>query len=127
MEKDFADGTTRYDVIIDVGGNSSLSRLRSALTPKGALVIVGGEEGGRWFGGIGRQLRAVTLSPFVSQRLTFFVAGERGSDMEYLAELFESGRLTPTLDRTYPLDEAADAVRRLEAGEARGKLALVVD
>ena len=68
-QDDFADGETRYDLILDIGGNSPLSRLRQALTPKGTLVIVGGEGGGNWIG-MGRQLRALALSPFVGQRLT---------------------------------------------------------
>ena len=72
--EDFAEGKQRYDVILDIGGNSSLSRLRRALTPKGTLVIVGGETGGRWLGGFDRQLRARLLSPFVGQTLTTFIS-----------------------------------------------------
>src|SRR5215217_3913510 len=75
-QEDFAEGEERYDLILDIGGNSSLSRLRRALASRGTLVIVGGEGGGRWFGGIDRQLRAMVLSPFVGQKLGTFVSSE---------------------------------------------------
>ena len=79
-----------YDLILDIAGNSSLARLRRALTPDGTLVIAGGEGGGRWFGGIDRQLRALVLSLFVSQRLTTFIAKEH-LRARALAELVEDG------------------------------------
>ena len=123
---DFAEGPQRYDLILDIAGNSSLSRLRSALTPTGALVIVGGEDGGRWTGGFGRQLRAVALSPFVRQRLTMKTPNEHYVDLERLARLIEAGELTAIVDQTFPLHEAPDAMRRLEAGQARGKLVITV-
>jgi NADPH:quinone reductase-like Zn-dependent oxidoreductase len=123
-EQDFADGTRRYDLVLDIGGNASLSRLRRALTATGTLVIVGGEEGGRWTGGIGRQLRALALSPFVRQRLTLQVTKEHHRDLEPLARLIEAGTVTPSVGRTYELAEVADSLRDLEAGEARGKLAI---
>ena len=100
--EDFADGGPGYDLILDVGGNSPLSRLRRALTPNGTLVIVGGEEGGKWTGGFGRSLRAPLLSPFVGQRLTMLASKERATDQERLTPLLEAGTLTPTLDRTSP-------------------------
>jgi NADPH:quinone reductase-like Zn-dependent oxidoreductase len=123
---DFATGPQRYDLILDIGGNSPLSRLRSALTPGGTLVIVGGEDGGRWTGGIDRQLRALALSPFVSQRLTMFITKQLSADLERLAQLIEAGELTPIIDKTYPLHEAPEAMRHLEAGSARGKLVITV-
>ncbi len=123
---DFANGAQRYDLILDIGGNARLARLRRALTPRGTLVIVGGEEGGRWTGGFGRQLRAVALSPFVSQRLTMQVPKYPHADFECLGELIESGKFTPIIDRTYPLHQVPDAMRRLVAGEARGKLVITV-
>src|SRR5206468_12709509 len=83
-QDDFADGPQRYDLILDLGGNSPLSRLRRALTPAGTLVMVGGEDGGRWTG-MGRQLRALALSPFTRQRLTTFVSRHRRTDLETLA------------------------------------------
>jgi NADPH:quinone reductase-like Zn-dependent oxidoreductase len=124
-QDDFAQGPQRYDVILDIGGNSSLARLRSVLTPRGTLVIVGGEDNGKWTG-MSRQLRALALSPFVRQRLTIRIPKETHADIERLAELSESGQLTPVIDKTYPLADAADAMRYLEAGRARGKIAIAV-
>ena len=122
---DFADSGERYDVILDTGGNSSLSRLRRSLTRKGTLVIVGGEGGGRWIG-IGRQIRAQMLSPFVGQKLGTFIARENAEDLLILNELIDSGKLTPIIDRTYPLSDAPDAIRHLETGDARGRIVLTV-
>src|SRR5829696_5494800 len=124
--EDFAEGDQRYDLILDIGGNSSLARLRRALTPEGTLVIVGGEGGGRWLGGTDRQLRALVLSPFVSQKLGTFVNKENHEDMLVLKELIESGKVTPVIDRTYPLSEAPEAIRYLEEGHARGKVVISV-
>src|SRR5579883_2786408 len=124
---DFAAGTRYYDLVVDAGGNTALARLRQALTPRGTLVIVGGENGGRWTGGFGRQiLRAPLLSLFVRQRLTSLMTKEVGSDHEVLGEFMAAGKLTPVIDRVYPLGEAADAMRRLQSGEARGKIVLQV-
>jgi NADPH:quinone reductase-like Zn-dependent oxidoreductase len=123
---DFADGAHRYDLILDLGGNPTVSRLRRALTPTGTAVIAGGEEGGSWTGGMNRQLGALALSPFVRQRLTMFVAKERAGDPERLAELVESGKVTPSIDRTYPLDRVPEAMRQLEAGAVRGKVAITI-
>lgn len=125
-QDDFANRRERYDLILDIGGNSSLSRLRGALTPRGTLVIIGGEDGGRWTGGFGRQLRAVALSPFVRQRLTMKMPREHYADLERLVALIESGKLTPIIEQTYPLHKAPDAMRHLEAGQARGKLVITV-
>ena len=124
--EDFADGEQRYDVILDIGGNPSLSRLRRALTPKGTLVIVGGETGGRWLGGTDRQLRALLLSRFVGQQLTTFICRENHEDLLVLKELIEAGRITPVIDRSYPLSEAPEAIRYLEEGRARGKVVITV-
>ena len=124
--EDFADGHSRYDLILDLGGNSRLSRLRRALAPKGTLVIVGGEQGSRWTGGFGRQIRAVMLSPFVSQRLTMLASKERHSDVEALSKLIEAGKVAPIIDRTYALPDVPEAIRRLEAGDVRGKVAITI-
>ncbi len=123
--EDFADGRRTYDLVLDIGGNSPIRRLRRALAPRGTLVIVGGEEGGRLLGGIDRQLRALALSPFVGQRLTTFVSKERHEDLERLREMIDEGRVTPVVDRTFPLDAAADGIRHLESGRARGKVAII--
>ena len=124
--EDFADGKQRYDVILDIGGNPSLSRLRRALTPKGTLVIAGGETRGRWLGGTDRQLRALLLSRFVDQKLTTFICRENHEDLLVLKELIEAGRITPVIDRSYPLSEAPKAIRYLEQGHARGKVVITV-
>jgi NADPH:quinone reductase-like Zn-dependent oxidoreductase len=123
---DFADGKHHYDLILDIGGNSSLSRLRRALTSTGTLVLVGGEGGGRWLGGLDRQLRALLLSPFVSQKLKTKMPSENYEDMLALKELIEAGKVTPVIDRTYPLTEAAQAIRYMEEGHARGKVVITV-
>jgi len=125
-QEDFAEGDQRYDLILDIGGNSSLSRLRRALASRGTLVIVGGEGGGRWLGGTDRQLRAMMLSPFVSQKLVTFVNKENHEDLIVLGELIESGKITPVIDRTYPLAEVPEAIRYLEEGHARGKVVISV-
>jgi NADPH:quinone reductase-like Zn-dependent oxidoreductase len=123
---DFAEGEQRYHVILDIGGNSSLSRLRRALTPKGTLVIVGGETDGRWLGGTDRQLRALLLSPFVAQKLGTFVSPENHEDMIVLKELIEAGKVTPVIDRTYPLSAVPNAIRYMRKGHARGKVVITV-
>lgn len=122
---DIAAGGRRYDVVLDIGGNRSLRYLRRVLTPRGTLVIVGGENGGRWLGGTDRQLRAMALSVFVGQKLGTFVASENAADLVTLTGLVESGAVTPVVDRTYPLSATAAAVRRMTDGQARGKI--VVD
>jgi NADPH:quinone reductase-like Zn-dependent oxidoreductase len=124
--RDFADGGHRFDVILDIGGNAHLSQLRRALTPRGRLVIVGGETDGRLLGGSGRQIRATLLSPFVSQTLGTFIAKENAADLTALAELIEGGNLAPAIDRTYPVAETAAAIRHLLDGRALGKLAVSV-
>jgi NADPH:quinone reductase-like Zn-dependent oxidoreductase len=123
--EDFTDGQQRYDLIIDVFGRTPVSRLRRALTRSGRLVIVGG-EGDRWIGGIQRQLWAMVLSPFVPQKLGAFVVKENAQYLLEVNPLIEAGLVGPTLDRTYPLVEAADAIRRLESGHAQGRIALTI-
>jgi NADPH:quinone reductase-like Zn-dependent oxidoreductase len=124
--EDFADGEQTYDLILDIGGSSSLSRLRRALRPRGTLVLVGGEGGGRWLGVVSRLLRARLLSPFVGQNMRTFLSSENHEDMSVLAELVESGKLTPVIDRTYPLAEVPEAMRYLEEGHIRGKVVITV-
>lgn len=122
----FADGVHHYDVILDIGGNSRLSRLRRALTHKGRLVIVGGETHGRWVGGFDRSLRAPMVSLFVSQKLTMLVSSEKAEDLVVLRELIEGGKVTPAIDRTYPLRDAAAAIQHMQDGHARGKLVITI-
>jgi NADPH:quinone reductase-like Zn-dependent oxidoreductase len=124
--EDFADGRQHYDLILDIGGNSRLSRLRRALTPKGTLVIAGG-EGARWTG-VGRQARALMLSPLVPQRLTMYVSStsKRQADLEELCQHIEAGHLTPIVGKTYRLPDVPEAIRHLEGGRAQGKIAITV-
>jgi NADPH:quinone reductase-like Zn-dependent oxidoreductase len=125
-KEDVTDGTRQWDVIVDTGGRRSLSQLRRALTPTGTLVIVGGEGGGRWMGGFLRNLRAPLVSRLVGQRLRMLVSKERQEDLQALRELIEAGKLTPRIGRSYPLGEAAEAMRALEAGNTRGKIVITV-
>lgn len=123
---DFTTGKQRYGLILDIAGNTSLTRLRRVLTPRGTLVIVGGEEGGRLLGGIDRQIRAIALSPFVRQRLTMLTPNENHSHLERTVELLDGDRLAPVIERTYPLRETPAAMRHLEDGDARGKLVIAI-
>ncbi len=120
---DWADGTRHYDLILDIAGNPPVSRLRRALTPRGTAVFVGGERSGV-ITGMRRQLGGALLSPFIGQRLVLLLARERSSDYERLARLIEACQLMPALDRCYPLERTAYAVRRLEDGAIRGKVAI---
>ena len=122
---DFSDGARSYDLILDIGGNARLARLRRTLTPRGTLVIVGGEQSGDWLG-MTRQLRAVCLSLLVRQRLAMVVATQKASDLELLTDLIEAGAVHPVVDRTYPLREVPEAMRYLESGRARGKIAITI-
>jgi NADPH:quinone reductase-like Zn-dependent oxidoreductase len=123
---DITAGAQRYDVILDTGGHRSLTHLRRALTPRGTLVIVGSETGGRWLGGIDRLLRALMLSPFVGQKLGTFICSENAADLIVLTELIESGTVTPVIDRTYPLSGTPAAIRYMAEGHARGKVVINV-
>jgi NADPH:quinone reductase-like Zn-dependent oxidoreductase len=121
---DITDGNQRYDLVLDIGGNRPLSQLRRVLTRDGTLVIVGGEGGGRWTGGIDRQLRAMVLSPFVRQRLGTFVANENSADLDALRALIETGAVTPVIDRVLALHQVPDALRELAGGRVRGKIVI---
>jgi len=123
---DVADGPQRYDVILDIGGNRSLSHLRRALTRQGTLVLVGGESGDRWTGGMGRQVLAVATSAFSRQNMRMFINKERSADLQYLTELIDAGKVTPIIDRTYPLRQTPEAILYLEEGHSRGKIVITV-
>jgi NADPH:quinone reductase-like Zn-dependent oxidoreductase len=124
--EDFTEGAIRYDVIIDTAGNRPLSGLRRALSPRGTLVIIGGENGGNWVGPINRLLPALLLSPFVGQKLGVFISTEGQEDLQTLKEMVEGGVVTPAVDRTYPLIEAPDAVRYVGEGHSRGKVVVTI-
>ncbi len=124
--EDVTDGSRRYDLILDIAGNTSLRRLRRALNPTGSLVIVGGESKGNLTGGFGRSLRAPLVSIFVRPRLTMLASKEHYADLVTLTDLIDAGRLTPSIHATYMLNQARDAMRQLEAGTVRGKISITV-
>jgi NADPH:quinone reductase-like Zn-dependent oxidoreductase len=124
--EDVTDGTRQWELIVDTGGRRTLSQLRRALTPTGTLVIVGGEGGGRWLGGLLRNLRAPLLSRFIGQRLRMLSSKPNQDDLQVLRELIEAGKLRPLVGRTYPLGEVPEAMRALEAGKTLGKIAIIV-
>jgi NADPH:quinone reductase-like Zn-dependent oxidoreductase len=125
--EDFTDGSRRWDVIVDTAGRRPLRKLRRALTSKGSLVIVGGDGGGRWTGGFFRgMLRGPLLSLFVGQKLGGLTSKLNQADLQAVADLVETGEVTPVVDRTFVLVEAADALRYLEQGHPRGKVVVTV-
>jgi NADPH:quinone reductase-like Zn-dependent oxidoreductase len=123
--EDFTRGPKRYDLILDLVGNHSVSACRRALEPTGMLLL---SHGGRsnWIGPMGQILRALVVSRFVGQKLLAFTAHVTKEDLVVLKELAEGGKVTPVIDRTYPLSESPDAMRHLEAGHARGKVVITV-
>ena len=125
-QEDFADGQRHYDVILDIAGNRTLSHLRRALTPAGTLVIVGGEDGGRWFGGMDRQIRALLISRFSGQQLRAQFPKEDYADLTVLKELIEASKVAPVVDRTYPLSEVPAAIQYLQEGRAQGKVVITI-
>ncbi len=122
---DFTRADDRYDVILDNVEARPLAAVRRALTPTGTLIPNSG-RGGRWLGPVGRIVRARVLSAFTRQRLRPFASVESHEDLLALADLLASGQVTPVIDRTYPLDEAADALRYVGAGHTRGKVVITV-
>lgn len=123
---DFTDGRRPWDLIIDTAGRRPLSRMRRALAADGVLVIVGGEGGGRWLGGFQRQLGAPVRSLRGKQKLIGLMYRESQDLLLALTELIEAGKVTPVIDRTYPLSQAAEAISYLEQGHAAGKIVLTV-
>jgi NADPH:quinone reductase-like Zn-dependent oxidoreductase len=121
---DFTKGL-RYDLIIDCVGNHRLGDLRRALTATGTLVMVGGDTG-NWLGPLIRPLQGLVLSRFIKQRLRFFIANINTADLVALSELVDDGKLTPVIDRTYPLNETPEAIRYLETRHARGKTVITM-
>jgi NADPH:quinone reductase-like Zn-dependent oxidoreductase len=124
-EEDFTQTAERYDVILDLVGSRSLSACRRAITPRGTYVIVGVKDMGRWLG-LGRQFKALLLSPFVGQRMRVFVVRHNKEDLAVLKELVEAGKVVPVIDTRFALSDAADALRYQGEGHARGKIVLVV-
>ncbi|MDQ0734949.1 NAD(P)-dependent alcohol dehydrogenase [Arthrobacter agilis] len=123
---DFAAGSPAYDLVLDIGGRPSVGHLRRALAPRGTAVIVGGEGGERLSGGMHRQLGAAALSPFVRQRLAMVIALVRAESLERLVALMGEGAVMPSIDRSFRLEQASEALAYLEAGRVRGKVVLAV-
>lgn len=128
-KEDFAKDTARYDILLDNVGNRTLSDCRGVLNPDGRYVLIGGggPEDHTWVGPVGRIAHAALLSKFVSQEMGFFISDMKKEDLAALAELMASGKVTPVIDRTYPLGEVAEAIRYLETGRARGKVILTTE
>lgn len=120
------DGDQHYDLIIDIGGRNRLSRIRRALTPKGTLVIVGGEGGDRLTGGIGRQLRAAMISPFIKQRLAFFISTESLDSIELLAKHIADRSVVPAIGQLFTLDEVPVALQAMQDGTLTAKAVISI-
>ncbi len=128
-KEDFTQGEERYDLILDNVGTQPLSGFRRVLKPDGTLVMIGGggPNEGRWIGPLARPVKAFLLSPFVSQNMVMFIAEVNPDDLNFLKGLMEAGKVTPVIDRTYPLSEAPEAIRYLEEGHARGKVVITLE
>jgi NADPH:quinone reductase-like Zn-dependent oxidoreductase len=124
---DFTEGEVRYDVIIDNVGNHAFLDYRRVLTPRGRLVVVGGPSG-KWIGPLAKLFGAATMTPFMSeeQQIVSFFAEMPQQDLDLLRDLMQSGRLTPVIDRIYPLAELPQAIAYLETGRARGKVVVTI-
>jgi NADPH:quinone reductase-like Zn-dependent oxidoreductase len=128
-KEDFTKSAERYDVMLDNVGNHSLSECRGVLTPNGKYVLIGGgganEQG--LLGGLGKALWAMVFSKFVNQQMGMMMADANGKDLTVLADMMQSGKLKPVIDRTYKLDQVPDAIHYLEEGHARGKVIIAVE
>jgi NADPH:quinone reductase-like Zn-dependent oxidoreductase len=124
--QDFTQARREYDLLIDIAGNRTVTETRRVLVPKGVLVGVGGPDKGPWIGPLSRLATMVALSPAVSQRMVGFLSHQNKDDLAVLRELLATGKVTPVIDRTYPLSGAAEAIGYLERGHARGKVVVTV-
>jgi NADPH:quinone reductase-like Zn-dependent oxidoreductase len=124
-KEDFTRGAERYDLIVDMVGNRGLFEYKRVLQPKGSFVIVGAQDG-KWLGPLWAPIKAMVLSPFVSQEMGMMLAEINPADLAVLSELMRSGKVTPVVDRTYPLRETQEAIRYLETGRARGKVVVTM-
>jgi NADPH:quinone reductase-like Zn-dependent oxidoreductase len=125
--EDFTHGAQRYDLIVDNVGTHSLLEYKRVMNPGGILVIIGSTTVGNWFGWLSKPFQAWVLSPFTSQKFITIFAELNKEDLGWLAELMQSGKLTPVIDRTYKLSDSAEALRYLEKGHARGKVVVAVE
>ena len=128
-KEDFTKGNERYDVILDNVGTQPLSGFRRVLKPKGILVMVGGggPNDGKWVGPMARPIKAMLMSPFTSQKMGMMLAEPNQKDLNLVAEMMESGKVKPVIDRTYPLSQIREAMTYLEQGHARGKVIITVE
>ncbi len=130
-KEDFTKGDQRYDVILDNVANHSISEYRRVLTPKGKYIMIGGGSGAKdWqglFGMMTRPFKAMLLKPFVSQEMGMMLTDPKQNDLVVLADLMQSGKVKPVIDRTYTLEQLPDAVRYVEEGHARGKVVITVE
>jgi NADPH:quinone reductase-like Zn-dependent oxidoreductase len=125
---DVTRGTERFDLVLDMIGSYPLLSYRRVLNPHGTLVVVGSPSTDRWIGAMSGWIRASFIRPFVGQHYDVLLAdANRTQDLDTLAELMKSGQVTPIIDRTYSLAEAADAMRYLEQGHARGKVVIRIE
>jgi NADPH:quinone reductase-like Zn-dependent oxidoreductase len=124
-KENFTATSERYDVIIDIVSSRSIADVRKVLTKRGRYVLVGAAAIGKWFG-MGRQAQVVATSAFVPQSLKPMLASVKQEDLQAIVEMVESGQLTPVVDTVYPLDQAADAIRHVQQGRARGKVVVTV-
>jgi NADPH:quinone reductase-like Zn-dependent oxidoreductase len=123
-QRDFTVSDAKYDLILDIGGHTPVSRLRRVMTPTGRLVFVGDELGGDWTAGFERQLLAFAIAPFVKQRFMGLMAREHFEELEQLAKMADAGKLAPVIDRECSLAQMVEAMRDLEAGRVCGKVAI---
>ena len=128
-KEDFTKNDQHYDVILDNVGTQPLSGFRHVLKPNGIYVMIGGggPNDGKWVGPMDRPIKAMVMSPFISQKMGFFMAKQDKSDLKILADLMQAGKVTPVIDRTYPLSQISEAIRYLEQGHARGKVIIAVE
>ncbi len=129
-QEDFTRSGERYDLVLDIAGNHPWSDLKRSLTPDGTYVLIGhdqyGGSGHRWFGSLGRFFKLMVIAPFVRHLHPFRGAKDPGDRLVVLKELIEAGKITPVIDRTFPLSEVSEAIRYLESGRARGKIVITV-
>src|SRR4029453_14498002 len=127
-KEDFTKGDERYDVILDNVGTQPLSGFRRVLKPNGICVMIGGggPNEGKWVGPMARPIKAMLISPFITQKMGMMMAQGNKDDLNILADLMQSGKVTPVIDRTYPLSQIREAMKYLEAGHARGKVVITV-
>jgi NADPH:quinone reductase-like Zn-dependent oxidoreductase len=125
-KEDFTNGAERYDLILDMVGNKGLLECRRALKPDGRYIMIGGPKG-RWVAPMDTIVRAFLLKPFIKQEMSFMMSEVKRDDLLVLRDLMQSGKVTPVIDKSYPLNQTSEAVAYVETGRARGKVVITVD